>query len=209
MPTDISSLFTHITSFKPFDIELDTKFLPFIPDYIPAIGDIDPFIKVEPPEPSPSEATLGLTVVDEPSSAQSDPSTLDLTLRVLSKGLTSTTASVPRVEHAEVNVKKVQRWIDSVGELHAAKPQARVQYTAGVMPDLELLMQAWPAEVEGVIRQVGCDVGGLDLGVKDMAKLACALMDIPVYGDDSLHESLHVLFSLYHTFNNNAHFQQA
>ena len=214
VPPELSSLFLHITSFKPFDIELDTKFLPFIPDYIPAIGDIDPFIKVDPPDTLTGDAAgvgalLGLTVVDEPSSSQSEPSTLELQLRVMHKGLTSTTQAVPRVERAESNTRKVQKWIDSVGELHAAKPQARVVYAAGPMPDLEVLMQAWPAEVEAVMRQVGCDVVGLDVGVKEMARLACAMMDIPVYGDDSLHESLHLLFSLYHTFNNNAHFQQA
>ena len=206
---DVSELFVHITSFKAFDIELDTKFLPFIPDYIPAIGEIDPFLKVEPPEPLPTDALLGLTVVDEPSTVQSDPSTLELTLRVLSKGLTSSTMNVPRIERAEGQPKKVQRWVDSVSDLHSAKPQAKVAYTGGPMPDLETLMQAWPAEVEAVMRQVGFDATGLDLGVKDMAALCCAMMDIPVYGDDSVHESLHVLFSLYQEFSNNAHFQAA
>ena len=37
---------SYITRYTPQTIELDTKFKPFIPDYIPAVGDIDAFIKV-------------------------------------------------------------------------------------------------------------------------------------------------------------------
>ena len=32
--------------YTPQKIDLETKFKPFIPDYIPAVGDIDAFIKV-------------------------------------------------------------------------------------------------------------------------------------------------------------------
>jgi hypothetical protein len=43
---EIKELFQYITRYKPHNIELETKMRPFIPDYIPAVGDIDPFIKV-------------------------------------------------------------------------------------------------------------------------------------------------------------------
>lgn len=56
---------------------------PFIPDYIPSIGDIDAFIKV--PRPDGKPENLGFNVVDEPSSNQSDPHVLDLFFRTLSK----------------------------------------------------------------------------------------------------------------------------
>ena len=32
--------------YTPQKVDLETKFKPFIPDYIPAVGDIDAFIKV-------------------------------------------------------------------------------------------------------------------------------------------------------------------
>lgn len=32
--------------FQPQDIVLETKLRPFIPEYVPAIGDIDAFLKV-------------------------------------------------------------------------------------------------------------------------------------------------------------------
>ena len=44
---EISELFQFIEKFKPQEIDLDTELKPFIPDLIPAIGDIDAFIKVK------------------------------------------------------------------------------------------------------------------------------------------------------------------
>ena len=43
---DLKELFQHIRRYTPQNIELDLKLKPFIPEYIPAIGDIDAFIKV-------------------------------------------------------------------------------------------------------------------------------------------------------------------
>jgi len=43
---DLKELFSFIDQYKPIDIKLDTELKPFIPDYIPAVGDIDAFIKV-------------------------------------------------------------------------------------------------------------------------------------------------------------------
>jgi intraflagellar transport protein 46 len=44
---EIKDLFRYIERYQPQNIELDFKLKPFIPDYIPSIGDIDAFIKVE------------------------------------------------------------------------------------------------------------------------------------------------------------------
>ena len=33
-------------SYKPVNVDLMTKLRPFVPDYLPAVGDIDGFIKV-------------------------------------------------------------------------------------------------------------------------------------------------------------------
>ena len=43
---ELKELFQHIRRYTPQNMELDLKLKPFIPDYIPAIGDIDAFIKV-------------------------------------------------------------------------------------------------------------------------------------------------------------------
>lgn len=42
---DIKELFQHIMRYTPQTIDLETRFKPFIPEYIPAVGDIDAFIK--------------------------------------------------------------------------------------------------------------------------------------------------------------------
>ena len=68
--------------FQPQDIVLETKLKPFIPEYVPSIGDIDAFLKV--PRPDGKADTLGLTVLDEPSSRQSDPHVLNLQMRYTS-----------------------------------------------------------------------------------------------------------------------------
>ncbi len=39
-------MFQYISRYTPQTVELDTKLRPFIPEYIPAIGDIDAFLKV-------------------------------------------------------------------------------------------------------------------------------------------------------------------
>ena len=67
---EISELFQYITRYTPHNIELETMMRPFIPDYIPAVGDIDPFIKVPRPDGKPDN--LGLVVLDEPASIRSD-----------------------------------------------------------------------------------------------------------------------------------------
>ena len=44
--SELKELFQHITRYTPQTVDLETKLKPFIPEYIPAIGDIDAFLKV-------------------------------------------------------------------------------------------------------------------------------------------------------------------
>jgi len=64
-------------------LEIEAKLKPFIPDFIPAVGDPDAFLKVD--RPDGIEELLGLHTLDEPSLYQSDPSVLDLKLRSIYK----------------------------------------------------------------------------------------------------------------------------
>lgn len=43
---EVQDLFQCIMQYKPEVLQLDTPLKPFIPDFVPAIGDIDEFIKV-------------------------------------------------------------------------------------------------------------------------------------------------------------------
>ena len=57
---ETKELFGLIMKYTPQTVELDHKFRPFIPDYIPAVGDIDAFIRATRPDEKPE--TLGLKV---------------------------------------------------------------------------------------------------------------------------------------------------
>lgn len=56
--TEISELFQYISRYHPRNIDLSTKFRPFIPEYISAVGEVDAFLKV--PRPDSAEELLGL-----------------------------------------------------------------------------------------------------------------------------------------------------
>lgn len=71
------------TSYTPQNIELEYKLRPFVPDFIPAVGDIDAFLKVG--RPDGVEDGLGLHVLDEPCAQQSEPAVLCLQLRATTK----------------------------------------------------------------------------------------------------------------------------
>lgn len=43
---ELKELFNFISRYTPQNIELEYRLRPYIPDYIPAVGDIDAFIKV-------------------------------------------------------------------------------------------------------------------------------------------------------------------
>ena len=51
-------------TFIPIELMLETLFVPFMSDYQPSIGDVDPFIKIG--RPDGKIEPLGLVVLDEP-----------------------------------------------------------------------------------------------------------------------------------------------
>ena len=74
---------------------------PFVPDYVPAVGDVDEFVKVPRPDGRPDE--LGIRVLDEPAARQSDATVLSLRLRHANKqaGGAATSAEVRSVDKPE------------------------------------------------------------------------------------------------------------
>ncbi|KAA0189317.1 hypothetical protein HAZT_HAZT000506 [Hyalella azteca] len=124
---EIRELFSFITNYTPQAIELEHRLRPYIPDYIPAVGDIDAFIKILPPDNS--ETKVGLTELDEPSARQSDATVLDLQLRSLAKHTTTKTLSIKTVESADKNPKVIEKWVRDISDLHRAKPAPTVHYS--------------------------------------------------------------------------------
>ncbi len=201
---EVRDLWNYIGRYKPHNIELETKLKCFIPDYIPAIGEIDAFIKVPPPgKEEEGEQRLGLKVLDEPASHQSDPTVLDLQLRAISKKSNLEPMVVRSLEYADKNPREIQRWVESINDLHRSKPPPQVHYTK-TMPDIERLMQVWPEQLEDMLKTVKLPPPAIDLDVRDYARVLCAILDIPVH--TNVTESLHVLFTLFSEFSSNQHF---
>ena len=138
---DVLGIFSYIQKYKPQTIILDYKLKPFIPDFIPAVGDIDAFIKVAPS--SDTRDKLGLAVLDEPAAGQSDPSVLDLQLRAVTKQTgAKKEARSKKVTGGEAVVtgKEVEQWIRDISDLHRSKPPPSVNYKHP-MPEVDKIMQ--------------------------------------------------------------------
>ncbi|KAJ1560522.1 Intraflagellar transport protein 46 [Cladochytrium tenue] len=179
---DVKDLFQYIQRYRPQDVELEPELKPFIPEYIPAIGDIDAFIKIGRPDQKPE--TLGLAVVDEPAGKQSDPTVLDLHLRAVTKAAGPLLPQVVRsLDAATVRAspKALDNWIRDVKDLHAAKPPPAVHYSRR-MPDVEDLMQVWPPDFEDALDASTPVLPGpdIDLSLVEYARLVTALLDIPM-----------------------------
>ena len=78
---EVQELFGYIGRYKPHCVDLQTQLKPFVPDFMPAVDDVDGFIKI--PRPDGKESTVGLARLDEPCLNASDPTVLDLQLRSL------------------------------------------------------------------------------------------------------------------------------
>ena len=134
---EVKEMFEYIQRYKPQKIELDTKMKPFIPDYIPAVGEVDAFLKM--PKPDNAKEDLGITVLDEPCLNHEDKTVLELKY-VQSKNVArAAPINVDSIENADKKPREVSRWISSVQDLHKTRPPPTVNYTKN-MPDIETLM---------------------------------------------------------------------
>ena len=199
---DTRDLFGYIDRYKPQEVELDTVLKCFIPEYIPAIGELDPFIKVTRPDGEREE--LGLKVLDEPASEQSDPTVLELQLRAMSKKQQYGDVVVRSIENASKNTAQIEKWVQSINELHRSKPPPQVHYRKN-MPEIDTLMEMWPTEFEETLKKLPLPSPDLALSLGEYSKILCSILDIPVYENPV--ESLHLMFSLFMAFKENPHFQ--
>ncbi|NXC22760.1 IFT46 protein, partial [Corythaeola cristata] len=207
--SEIKDLFEYIKRYTPKTIEIEHKLQPFIPDFIPAVGDIDAFLKVPRPDGKPDN--LGLLVLDEPSTKQSDPTVLSLWLTENSRQHNVTQQiKVKSLENAEKNPKAIDSWIQSISELHRCKPPATVHYSsrkrARVPRRRQTLASQGPSN-RGPLRlylRHPARGGAAPVPSRALLPLA-AVLDIPVY--KSRIQPLHVLFSLYSEFKNSQHFK--
>uniref|UniRef100_A0A2K5SE46 Intraflagellar transport protein 46 homolog n=1 Tax=Cebus imitator TaxID=2715852 RepID=A0A2K5SE46_CEBIM len=203
---EIKELFQDISRYTPQLIDLDHKLKTFIPDFIPAVGDIEAVLKVPRPDGQPDN--LGLLVLDKPSTKQSDPTVPSLWLTENSKQHNITKhMKVKSLEDSEKNPKAIDTWFDSISELHRSKPPATVHYTRP-MPNIVMLMQEWSLEFEELLMlvlHVSLPTAWTDCSLAEYIDMICAILDIPVY--KSWIQSLHLLFSLYSELKSSQHFK--
>eukprot|EP00607_Mallomonas_marina_P009859 CAMPEP_0182419634 /NCGR_PEP_ID=MMETSP1167-20130531/4041_1 /TAXON_ID=2988 /ORGANISM="Mallomonas Sp, Strain CCMP3275" /LENGTH=460 /DNA_ID=CAMNT_0024594651 /DNA_START=128 /DNA_END=1510 /DNA_ORIENTATION=+ len=200
--SEIKDLFQYIERFKPHEVELETTLKCFIPDYIPAIGEMDAFIKV--PRPDGKDDELGLKILDEPAAQQSDPTVLELQLRASSKKQQYGDVAVKSIDTSEKGTTAIEKWITSISDLHRSKPPPQVHYRNN-MPDIDTLMDVWPEEFEAVLDKIKLPSPDLDLSLREYSRLLCSMVDIPTYENPI--ESVHHFFTLYMAFRDNPHFQ--
>lgn len=203
---DVKELFPFIGLFTPRTIDLDVKLKPFIPDYIPAVGDVDPFIKV--PRPDGGDDQLGLTVLDEPSvSKQSDVTLLSLKLKALNKDINvRSSVNTDKIKTVS-NAAEIDSWVESIRKL---RQETSLVTTSGNrnsrnQSDIESLMQEWDPDFEHLLNSVSLPPPDIDCSLEDYVSIICALLDIPVHG--SKISSLQTLFSLYNEFRTSQHFK--
>ncbi|XP_072929692.1 intraflagellar transport protein 46 homolog [Epargyreus clarus] len=215
VPPEMENIFQYIMKYTPQKIDIELRLQPFVPEYMPAVGDTDAFLKVSTPAcgarglPLADAAldhidNLGLTVLDEPSAEQSDSALLHLQLRAISKTSSAkSTVLTRKIDDAEKNPKAIERWIKDVSELHMSKPAPTVTYTSK-MPDIDSLMEEWPESIEETLNDVGFPPPTLDCSLSDYVALVCAAFDIPLASgalNDKI-QALHLLFSLYSAVKN-------
>jgi intraflagellar transport protein 46 len=187
---------------------LDTKLKPFIPSYLPSVGEVDAFLKVPRPDNVPEE--LGLTVIDEPTSKGVDKYILEMELAENTKAKIDR-INVKSIQNAEKKPNEITDWINKVDDLQKRKVPTEVNYTKN-MPDIQNLMDVWPDKEEQVYKKVEFPNEKMNISLENYTKIACNLMDIPIHTSDakqpkSLIESLHCLFTLYSGFKENIHLQ--
>ncbi len=190
--SQFKGLLKYVHLYQPHDVELETALKCFIPSFVPAIGEPDPFIK--PPRPDGKPETLGLKVVDEPSPYQSDPAVLDLQLKALSKRRRANEV-VHCIENAEQNRESIDGWISSIEELHESRNGKETLHS--IEPTSEANPK-FPEEIMSALREGTAELPhpDIDMPLEKYAQALCLILDIPVQ-ENNVISSVHSLFSYY------------
>ena len=112
MTSDVKELFEYIQRYKPQKIDLDTKLKPFIPDYVPAVGEVDAFLKM--PKPDGQKEDLGVVQLDEPALNCEDKTILEHIYVQCKNVVRATPMTVDSIESADKKPKDITRWINNV-----------------------------------------------------------------------------------------------
>lgn len=199
---------------------------PFIPEFIPAVGDIDAFLKVVPPKLTNERrgttafiAKLGVDVLDEPSGQQSEPALLHMKLRSLSTQVrhagtgSSSVGSGSRTGRGGANSggkgplvsvakspKDVERWIAEIQNLHVNQPFPMIMHRRKPLQDIDALMNEWPPELERILNSMGFPNAYLDCSLEFYVRLICSFLDIVIPSTESQSDYVFALYTLFNLF---------
>lgn len=138
----IKALFSLMDAYTPTHTRHATPLKPFVPAFIPAVGDVDEFVKV--PRPDGKDDGLGTRVLDEPGAKQTDPAAFALQLRHAARlrgevpvvgpadegggggkgGGFPGDDTVAVVAFPERDPSRLTSWIETVKGLHASGPSS-------------------------------------------------------------------------------------
>lgn len=205
---EIKALFPYILKYTPQNIEIPYHLQPFIPEYIPAVGDVDAFLKVTEPPLSKIERSqevhdhlqkLGLHFLDEPSGSQSEPSLLNMKLRsALTGNSKSSRSSSAQVMPLAKSIKDIDKWINEVEEVHMSQSI----YDAQPRKDIENVIIDWPrnyAQVATIVQEAYQQCLTDQYSLKDYIDVLCQQFEIngPRESQADYLLSTQTLFALY------------
>ena len=177
---EVKNLFQHITNYQPQTVDIITIFKPFIPEYIPAVGEVDAFLKI--PKPNLEAEALGLYQIDEPTLNQTKKSEMDYIIKEFYMGDTQlkNIDKVHSVEKAHKNPKEVQSWIQTVENMQAKKSAPSVIYS-NKMPDMDTQLEAWDPDFEKALEEIPWPDPSSNIPIEQWVGFACAQQDIPIH----------------------------
>lgn len=213
VPGEVKDIFSYILKYTPQHIEPEYYLYPFIPDYVPAVGDVDAFLKVESPNLSQNSrqkelldhlSQMGLSYLDEPSGHQSDPSVLSIKMRSVLTGSGKHSANI-KIPIAK-NAKDIDKWINEVEQFHVGQTIVDLQNTK----DVQTLLAEWPMSFERVIEQLESGEVERDQeeSLTEYVKSVCQMFGIEIVEETQLQyiNAIKTLFSMY-LYVNNASFE--
>ena len=103
------------------------------------------------PKPSGEKEDLGINQLDEPALNCEDKTVLELKYVQVKNVVRAVPMQVDSIEGADKKSKEVNRWINSVQDLHKTRPPPTVNYSKQ-MPDFDILMSELNPEMEQAIK---------------------------------------------------------
>ncbi|EDV54771.1 intraflagellar transport protein 46 homolog isoform X2 [Drosophila erecta] len=212
VPGELKELFPYIVKYTPQTIDTPFHLQPFIPEFVPAVGDVDALLKVQaPPLLQPQRQKelndhlekLGLWLLDEPSGAQSEPSLLNMKLRSVlsgSMGRNPRHASSASLIPTARSAKDIDKWITEVEQVHMTQSM----YDAQPRKDIDALLEDWPRsfgdeETKNALDQTYRSCLQQSISLADYVGVLCERfgVDGPLESQADYIHNVQTLFALY------------